>query len=105
MSKFIYAFIAFAISNSAYAFNNTLSIEDKCGYTKGGAYQYVNNGDPSNAYKVTIREHYKVGGNSGHTDKVVRVSAGSREALGCTISDSIPITKWTREVVGETITK
>ena len=82
-------------------FVNVIRSEGRCGFASGGTYNYLVNTDTRNRYRVTIRTFWQSGINSGQSDRVEIIEAGGRIGLGCTDSGYIPVTYYTRQVVGE----
>lgn len=83
------------------AFANVIKSEGRCGFASGGSINYLINTDTRNRYRVTVRTFWRSGINSGQSDQVVINEAGGRVSLGCTDSGYIPVTYYTRQVVGE----
>ena len=82
-------------------FANVIRSEGRCGFASGGSYSYLINTDTRNRYRVTVRTFWRSGINSGQSDQVVINEAGGRMSLGCSDSGYIPVTYYTRQVVGE----
>ena len=83
------------------SFKNVIRKSGRCGFAQGGTVDYLVNTDTGNRYRVTIRTRWRSGINAGQSDRVVVSQAGGRVGLGCTDSGYIPITYYSREVVGE----
>ena len=83
------------------AFKNVIRQSGRCGFAQGGTVDYLINTDTNNRYRVTIRTYWRSGINSGQSDRVVITQAGGRLTLGCTDSGYIPVTYYSRQVVGE----
>ncbi len=84
------------------AFSNVIRKSGHCGFGQFGTIDYLINTDTRNRYRVTIRTFWRTGINSGQFDKFEISEAGGRMSLGCTYSGHIPVTDYTRQVVGET---
>ena len=69
----------------------------------GGEIHVLLNRDPANAYRVTMREEYEAGTQHGYTDYTKVVPKAGRLVIGCSNSQHVPLTKWTRYVVSETV--
>ena len=82
-------------------FRNVISNSGRCGFASSGTIQYIVNTDRNNRYRVTVRTYWRQGINNGQYDRVYVTQAGSRTQLGCTVSGSIPVGYYSRQVVGE----
>lgn len=80
-------------------FQTYLEKSGKCG--SDGKEEFVVNRNRTKGYMVTYEEAYRVGGQSGVTQQVTSVEAGGRTSVGCSNSGTIPLTIWTRKIVGE----
>lgn len=86
-------------------FKNHISREGSCGFSKEGKIEYLVNTDKNNSYKVTIRKNWRSGAKSGVSDYTVVSAAGGKSSQGCTASGNIPVTTYSRRVVGESKNK
>ena len=82
-------------------FVNVIRSQGRCGFANGCTSQYLLNTDGSRRYRVTIETRWRSGSDSGTSQRVVINEAGGRVSLGCTCTSHIPVTYYTREVVGE----
>ncbi|CAM1373617.1 hypothetical protein [Tenacibaculum xiamenense] len=82
-------------------FNNIITSSRRCGFANGGTNQYLLNTDSKNRYRVTIKTNWRSGIQSGSHYRTHIIEAGSKLFLGCTDSGYIPITYYSRFVVGE----
>lgn len=80
---------------------NVIRKSGRCGFTNSGTYDYLVNTDRNYRYRVTVETRWRSGGDSGRSERVYIMVAGSRKNLGCTDSGYIPVTFYTRTVVGE----
>jgi hypothetical protein len=85
----------------AFAFKNVIQRRDICGFAGGGRKDYLINTDPTRRYRVTVRTYWSQGINSGQSDNIHIMDAGSEKYLGCTDSGAIPVAYYNRQVVGE----
>ncbi|HEY5775656.1 MAG TPA: hypothetical protein VIS57_06195, partial [Xanthomonadales bacterium] len=83
-------------------FVNSIKEEGQCGQGKAGKLQYLQNADVDNAYEVTVKTTAMRQGESSEMLDVHNVKAGGKKTLGCTLSDIMPLTSYSREIVSET---
>lgn len=79
--------------------NARIRYGDKCGFAKSGQIAYLVNALKDRSIRVTVREHYKAGTQEGHTDFSKDVAPDGEVMINCTVSDSIPVTYWTYQII------
>lgn len=84
-----------------FAFRNVIRSLGRCGFAGGGGKQYLLNSDRNGRYRVTVRTRWRYGIEHGTYDRIHIMEAGGKKYLGCTDSGRIPVTYYTRQVVGE----
>ncbi len=82
-------------------FNTIIRSSGRCGFAGGGTNQYLLNTDSKNRYRVTVKTNWRSGIQSGSHYRTHIIEAGSKLFLGCTDSGYIPVTYYSRFVVGE----
>lgn len=100
-------FLLFSVQMSATAGDaagSVISVTEggACGHNQVGKLQFLQNSDQSNAYEVTVKTIKMQQGNAKETEKSVKVNAGEKKHLGCSLSSVMPLTSYTRTIVNET---
>lgn len=86
------------------SFKVRVILEGTCDF--GGSIHVLQNRDPANAYRVVVREEYEMGTQHGYHDLNPKlVGKNGKVVIGCSNSQHVPLTKWTRYVVGETVVR
>jgi len=83
-------------------FVNALTEEGQCGHEGAGKLQYLHNPDQINGYEVTVKTTEMHDGIETTTLKTLSIKAGGKKHLGCTLSEIMPLTSYTLEIVSET---
>jgi hypothetical protein len=83
-------------------FVNAIHEEGQCGHEGIGKLQYLQNSDADNAYEVKVKTTSMQQGESREMLDTHSVEAGGKKNLGCSMSDIMPLTSYSREIVSET---
>ena len=86
---------------SLLAFKTVIRSKGRCGFANGGTVQRLHNTDPGARYRVTVRTFWRSGIENGQSDRTHIVEAGGIKVLGCSRTSHIPVTYYSRQVVGE----
>jgi len=87
-------------ANSA-KFVNAVTAKGQCGHEKIGKLDYLQNSDQNNSYSVTVRTTAMRAGKARESDATHSIKPGGKIHLGCTMSEIMPLTSYTRVIVAE----
>ena len=76
-----------------------ITYSGRCGFADAGSVAFVTNRRSDRVVRATVRVHWYHGFNSGTSDRVKTIPAGSRIRLGCTKSGSVPVTEYSFSVI------
>ncbi len=86
------------------SFVNAIEEVGQCGFQGTGKLQILRNSDQANAYAVTVKTTQMRQGESSETVDTHDIKAGGKKHLGCSMSNIMPLTSYTRIIVSETKT-
>jgi hypothetical protein len=73
---------------------------EKCGLSGLGHLVYAVNERTDRRVRVTVREHWSGGGQTGQTDRQHEIFAGGEQQVGCTLGGAPPYYHSTYEIIG-----
>ena len=73
---------------------------ERCGVSNSGVLVYAVNDHTDRRVRITVREHWQGGGQSGHTDLVHELHAGGEKQVGCTLGSAPPYYRSSFEIIG-----
>jgi hypothetical protein len=82
-------------------FMNTITVEGRCGHENAGQLQFLQNSDQENAYTVRVKKTEMHQGAGTDAIEQHAIEAGGRKHLGCSLSDTAPLTSYSRTVLSE----
>ena len=99
-------FLLFSVQVSATAGDaagSVISVTEggACGHNRVGKLQFLQNSDQSSAYEVTVKTIKMQQGKAMESVKSFTVKAGNKKHLGCSLSEIMPLTSYTRTIVSE----
>jgi hypothetical protein len=73
---------------------------EHCGVANSGHLVFAVNGRTDKKIRVTVRESWEGGGQSGTTDSTHELSAGGEKQVGCTLGSAAPFFRSSYAIIG-----